>query len=408
MSDFFEKTPTEEAVWNLKKVRNLFNGKYKQFKSFGFRLIKNEVKSFISDAGNVNKNITDIDLNQIEQLLGMFHKDQNNYDFMMYEENAEMIRAHLLVLNKIKRLLNYEFSFYRRLDELVNERKLIQSGITLTEVDDLIMKVKKITESSDLHEADEYMANFQIFNRRARLSLLECVLDNYRLAIEGDLDGEETETFGGSELWAECKIDKLGIMIRNIVDKLQHDQAVFSQVQGVTIEDMLDEAHTEMQQKERTKKIQNGKENKCTLCLAEKSDAGLQACSWCGVVLCKVCMVQKKINFGKCSKCEVVRYCSVACQKQDWRKTHKKECKILAATSSEEAVATPSEEAVATPSDANTKKGGARKKRSTSRTSRRRVNVLKLRKVRGLSRHVRRSIRRPTPPHSVNNLLRPA
>ena len=62
------------------------------------------------------------------------------------------------------------------------------------------------------------MANFQIFNRRARLSLLECVLDNYRLAIEGDLDGEETETFGGSDLWAECKNDELGIMIRNIVD----------------------------------------------------------------------------------------------------------------------------------------------------------------------------------------------
>jgi hypothetical protein len=43
---------------------------------------------------------------------------------------------------------------------------------------------------------------------------------------------------------------------------------------------------------------------------------------------CNICKPKKKLH--KCGNCSCVRYCSIACQKRDWKNKHKNVCSILA------------------------------------------------------------------------------
>lgn len=45
----------------------------------------------------------------------------------------------------------------------------------------------------------------------------------------------------------------------------------------------------------------------------------------------KKCSKCQKVAEQICTACRSVRYCTKECQKEDWRATHKKECKALAA-----------------------------------------------------------------------------
>jgi hypothetical protein len=45
---------------------------------------------------------------------------------------------------------------------------------------------------------------------------------------------------------------------------------------------------------------------------------------------CRYCKVrEKEKRFKKCGKCKVIYYCSVECQKLDWKVAHKKECDLM-------------------------------------------------------------------------------
>lgn len=44
-------------------------------------------------------------------------------------------------------------------------------------------------------------------------------------------------------------------------------------------------------------------------------------------------------NFQRCSGCKSVSYCSVDCQRLDWKKAHKRQCKITAVANKAQAVA---------------------------------------------------------------------
>jgi hypothetical protein len=45
---------------------------------------------------------------------------------------------------------------------------------------------------------------------------------------------------------------------------------------------------------------------------------------------CRNC--HSKTNHKKCGNCRIARYCSKECQKTDWRRTHKRECRGLCAS----------------------------------------------------------------------------
>ena len=74
--------------------------------------------------------------------------------------------------------------------------------------------------------------------------------------------------------------------------------------------------YEEMQRHERA--VQDAKENK-------GAAPDFKLCSYCS------CPETSSLKHKQCSACKQRWYCSVDCQRMDWKKGHSKECKVLAA-----------------------------------------------------------------------------